>query len=84
MRVPSSYLHTAIREAIQAHADRHRGGKIDVERALSALGEAATRFLADIPDIRQRILSTNALTSGIARTVIMQINAQREVNTTNQ
>jgi hypothetical protein len=84
MKVPSCHLHAAIREAIQAHAEHYRGGKIDLEKALSAIGEAATRLLAQIPDVGQRIKSANALTIGIARTVRTQIEAQGEVKTTNQ
>jgi hypothetical protein len=80
----SWYLHVTIREAIHAHADRHHRGKLDLDKALSALGEAAARLLAEIPDTRQRIRSTNALTSGIARAVITQIDTENEVNTTNQ
>jgi hypothetical protein len=83
MKFPSRFLHTAIPEAIHAHADRYRGGKIDLDRALSALGEAATRLLAEIPDTRQRIDSANALIIGIARTVRTQIDTEHEVNTTN-
>jgi hypothetical protein len=84
MNVPSCYLHAAIREAIQAHAEHYRGGKIDLEKTLSAIGEAATRLLAEIPDAGQRIKSANALTIGIARTVRTQIETRREVYTTHQ
>jgi hypothetical protein len=84
MKFPSCYLHTAIREAIHSHADRYRKGKVDMDSALRALGEAATRLLAEIPDTRQRIESANALTIGIARSVRTQIDRHREVNTTNQ
>lgn len=84
MRVPSCYLHTAIREAIQAHADHYRGGKIDLDTALGALGEATSQLLAEIPNANQRITSANALTIGIARTVRTQIETQRVVNTTHQ
>ena len=80
----SWYLHVTIREAINTHADRHHGGNLDLDKALSALGEAAARLLAEIPDAEQRIKSANALTHGIARTVRTQIETQGEVNTTNQ
>lgn len=51
MKAPAYRLHIAIAEAIQAHADYHNSGKTDLEKALSALGEAALQLLADIPDV---------------------------------
>jgi hypothetical protein len=41
-------LSIAIMEAIQAHADRHHGGKRDLDRTLSALGDLASGFLAEL------------------------------------
>ena len=46
MNIPSHDLAEAIHEAIRAHADRHRGGTVDMKKTLSALGEVVAHFWA--------------------------------------
>jgi hypothetical protein len=81
---PSYDLHIAIREAIQAHANHYRGGEVNGDKALAALSDAATKLLAEIPDTTQRIMSANALTIGIARTVRTQSETEGEIDATHQ
>jgi hypothetical protein len=45
----SHRLDTALREAIQAHADRNRQGMQDLDEILTALAEVAATYLADVP-----------------------------------
>jgi hypothetical protein len=84
MKPPSYWLHTAIREAIHAHADHYREGRLDVDSALSALGTAAARFLAEIPDRKARIVACNLLAGAIVNTVALQIRTEDEISTTEQ
>jgi hypothetical protein len=51
----SRKLSIAIIEAIQQHADRNCGGKIDLREALAALGDVASDLLADITDHNERM-----------------------------
>jgi hypothetical protein len=47
-------LKIALEETIQAHADRHQRGKVDLEKMLSVLGEIGSEFLAEVPELDQR------------------------------
>jgi hypothetical protein len=42
-------LDIALKEAIQAHADRHGQGKQDLDEILTALAEVAATYLTDMP-----------------------------------
>jgi hypothetical protein len=81
---PSYWLHTAIREAIHVHADHYREGRLDVDKALTALGDAAAKLLAEIPDHKARIVACNVLAAGIVNTVALQIRTEDEISTTEQ
>jgi hypothetical protein len=47
-RMISHRLDTALREAIQAHADRNRQGMQDLNEILTALAEVAATYLTDV------------------------------------
>jgi hypothetical protein len=47
-------LKIALEETIQAHADRHQRGKVDLEKMISVLGEIGSDFLAKVPELDQR------------------------------
>jgi hypothetical protein len=57
-------LQTAIREAIQAHADRYSHGKIDLDRTMAALGEVSSDLVAEIPDPLQACQALQAMILG--------------------
>jgi hypothetical protein len=44
----SRNLAVALMETIQQHAETFHGGKMDLNRTLSAIGDLASNFLADI------------------------------------
>jgi hypothetical protein len=58
-------LSVALMEAIQQHAEKHHGGKIDVNRTLSAIGDLASGFLAAIRERDDRGAHCVALVNGI-------------------
>jgi hypothetical protein len=64
--IPSHSLAVAIREAIQAHADRYGHGKIDLDRTMAALGEVSSDLAAEIPD---RLAACQALQAMILGTL---------------
>jgi hypothetical protein len=66
--IPALRLSNAIIEAVSDHADRYAGGKVSVETVLSGLGEAASEFLAQIPDQQMRNAHRRALVEGIETT----------------
>ena len=58
-------LSVALLEAIQQHAEKYHGGKTDVNRTLSAIGDLASRILADIRERDDRGAHCEALINGI-------------------
>ena len=64
---PTHRLDIALHEAIQAHAAHYSNGKLDLEKILSALGEIASSYLAEIPDRADRQRLFNAYCIGIAK-----------------
>ena len=50
----SRNLAVALMETIRAHAEQHHGSKMDRDRMLSALGELASHFLAEVPNSADR------------------------------
>jgi hypothetical protein len=71
----SHRLDIVLNEAIQAHADRHRHGKLDLEQILSALGELAASYIAKEPRGRERQQLFETLCSGIAKAANSKIEA---------
>ncbi len=69
----SRQLPTVILEAIQEHADHHNHGIIDVDRALSAVGEVASALLAELTNSDARIIHFRALVSGITAATASKI-----------
>jgi hypothetical protein len=62
----SHRLDVAIQEAILDHARRHKNGVLEVEAILSAVGEIAATFLAEVPGIALRQRLYDRLAIGIA------------------
>jgi len=60
-------LSIAILEAIQAHADRHHGGRRDLGRTLSALSDLASGFLAELRTPAEIHAQYGALVKDIAQ-----------------
>ena len=61
----SRHLATALLEAIQQHAETFHNGKTDVNRTLSAIGDLASDFLAEIREHDDRGAHCVALINGI-------------------
>ena len=59
-------LDIALQEAIQAHADQHKHGILEMEKILAALGELTASYLAEVPGGNQRQHLFNTLCIGIA------------------
>jgi hypothetical protein len=66
-------LSIAIMEAIQAHADRHHGGKRDLDRTLSALGDVASSLLAELRTEAEIRTHYRALMKAIARQTVRKL-----------
>jgi hypothetical protein len=66
-------LSIAIMEAIQAHADRHHGGKRDLDRTLSALGDVASTVLAELRTEAEIPAHYGALVKAIARQTVRKL-----------
>jgi hypothetical protein len=66
-------LGTALLEAIQQHAETYRGGKIDLDRTLSAIGDLASGFLVDIRNPGERETYVLALIHGITSTTRLKL-----------
>jgi hypothetical protein len=45
----SHKLDVVLHEAVQSHAQRYSHGKLDLEKVLSAIGELASSYLAEVP-----------------------------------
>lgn len=58
-------LATTLLEAIKLHAETFHGGKMDVNRSLSAIGDLASGFLAEIVERDDRGAHCVALINGI-------------------
>jgi hypothetical protein len=65
MTRPAFRLSAAIDEAIHTHAYHYSNGKVDLEKALAALGEVASDLLANIRDQQQCNEHRRALINGI-------------------
>jgi hypothetical protein len=63
----SRNLAVALRETIRAHAQQHHGGKMDRDRMLSALGELAADFLAEVTNTVDRYVHYSKLVVAISR-----------------
>jgi hypothetical protein len=61
----SRCLATALLEAMQQHADVYHGGKMDMNRSLSAIGDLASGLIAEIDEKQDCIAHFSALVSGI-------------------
>jgi hypothetical protein len=73
----SHRLDIALNETIQAHADRYRHGKLDLEQILSALGELAASYIAEEPRGRERQQLFETLCTGIAKAATSKIEAMQ-------
>jgi hypothetical protein len=60
-------LEAALREAIQAHADRHCAGTLDVTVVLVALGNLSGAYLGEFPSRQQSDVAFTSLGLRIAR-----------------
>jgi hypothetical protein len=58
-------LSIALLEAIQQHAETYHGGEIDLDRTVSAIGDVASGFLAEIRNPGERETYVLALIHGI-------------------
>jgi hypothetical protein len=61
----SRNLAVALMEMIQQYAETFHGGKMDVNRTLSAIGDLASNFLAEIGERDDRRAHCAALINGI-------------------
>jgi hypothetical protein len=77
-RMISRTLSIALRETIQQHAETFHGGKMDVDRTLSAIGALASDFLAEILDHADRSAHFSALIHGIGNDTRQKIGHQAE------
>jgi hypothetical protein len=66
-------LAVAIAEAIQAHAEQHHRGKMDMNRTLSALGDVTSGFLAELTTLADRASHYGALVGGIAQQTVRKL-----------
>jgi hypothetical protein len=79
-RLISRTLAVALMETIQQHAETYHGGKMEMSRTLSAIGDLASGFIAEIPAPDDRTAHYIALVRGIARE-LQQKTAQGETLT---
>jgi hypothetical protein len=66
----------ALRETIRQHAETYHGGKMGVDRTLSAIGDLASDFLAGIHQPTDQAEHYSALVNGIGDATRQKI-AQR-------
>ncbi len=62
----SHRLDIALQEAILEHALRYKHGALEVEAILSALGEMAATYLAEVPNVSDRQRLFKVFCTGIA------------------
>jgi hypothetical protein len=65
----SRNLAVALMETIRVHAEQHHGGKMDLDRMLSAIGELASGFLAEVTNPVDRYVHYSKLMVAISRQV---------------
>jgi hypothetical protein len=69
----SRNLAVALMETILAHAQQHHGGKMDRDRMLSALGELASHFLAEVTNSADRYVHYSKLIVAISRQMARKV-----------
>jgi hypothetical protein len=74
-------LSVAMFEAIRQHAETFHGGKMDVNRTLSAIGDLASDLLADIREPSERGAHYCALINGIGDATCRKVARNDEVLT---
>jgi hypothetical protein len=84
MNIPSHDLAEAIHEAIRAHADRHRGGTVDMKKTLSALGEVVAHFLGHLTRRRESYARRALFHNIMMATVRKRLQLKGEAPTTLQ
>lgn len=80
-RLISQNLAVALLETINEHAHTYHGGKMELGRALSAIGDLASGLIAEVDSAEDCIAHFAALTSGIKTAVLCKRNQDGEVRT---
>ena len=78
----SRNLTVALMETIRAHAQQHHGGKMDRDRMLSALGELASHFLAEVTNSADRHVHYSKLIVAIGRQMARKVANDKRSTTT--
>jgi hypothetical protein len=69
-------------ETIRAHAEQHHGGKMDLDRMLSALGGLAPDFLAEVTSSADRYVHYSKLVVAISRRMARKVANDKRSTTT--
>lgn len=77
----SHNLAVALLETINEHAQTYYGGKMDLHRALHAIGDLASGLIAEVDSAEDCIAHFAALTGGIKAEVLRKRNQDGEVRT---
>lgn len=65
-------LAVALMETVVQHAETHHGGKMEVDRTLSAIGDLASGFLAEIDRGDDCLAHFSAMVSGIRTQMLLK------------
>ena len=78
----SRNLAVALMETIRAHAEQHHGGKMDLDRMLSALGGLASAFLSEVTNPAERYVHYSKLVVAISRQMAPKVANDKRSTTT--
>lgn len=77
----SRNLAVALLETINDHAETYHGGKMDLHRALHAIGDLASGLIAEIDNAEDCAAHWAALVNGMKAEVLRKRNQDGEVRT---